>query len=394
MRIRDIKLKEDRNYVILSAACKLRSFGEDEIYFKFEKKYKDFIAIDATPFAAVMLVPAMKRGEDLYIEGSISREFYNGLQKIMKKLVSWNIGLRKIKILPQEITEDNYKSTKVASLFSGGVDSFFTYLKNKEEKNKIDYLILINGYDIRLSSKKQWKLTLQTVRDIAKIEKIEVIQVESNLYELIDPVINWDYACGGCLAAVMLALRKQLKRVYFPSSYRIDQVFPAGAHPEIDELWSTETLKIVHHGKEYSRVDKTKYIGKDKLAQDYLRVCYKNLFGKLNCGKCDKCIRTMIGLKVAGTLHLSKTFPHEVTIEKITHMNKMVEFGAIFQRENLAELEKTGKDKELISALRKSLENVIPLEIAVNEPFSRKVLYFDHVYLFGLTRKLIRVLRS
>ena len=379
MRIRSIKVEEKGNHVIVSAKCKIRVVGDDTVYFKLDKKYKDFISADASSFAAALLIPSMRRGEDLIIDGSISRELYNGLKQIMKIMVGWNIGVSTIKIKAKKITPDKFKPTKTASMFSGGVDSFYTYLSNKKKGNKIDYFILINGFDIELDNPDLWTSTFETVKKIADHEKVGLITVESNLYRLVGPVYSWDYSSGGCLASVMILLRKGLKKVYYPSSYRTDQLFPAGSHPLIDKYWSAEKLKVIHDGGTVSRFDKTQFIAKNKLVSEYLRVCYKNHKDIYNCGRCDKCLRTMIGLYIAGTLKNSKVFPKKINVNTVRKFKIVAEYSAIFQRENLAALEKTGKDPKLAAALRESLKDVPPIDATSRETFSRKVLYFDHI---------------
>ena len=318
MRIRDIQIKEIGDEIVVSAKCKLRAIGEDTIYFKLNKKYKDFISGDASPFAAALLIPSMKRKEDLIIDGTISKELYSGLKKIMKIMVDWNIGLYKINIKAKKILPDNFKPNKTASLFSGGVDSFYTYLSHKKAGDKIDYFILVNGFDIELDNPNLWKVTSETIKKIADRERMKVIFVESNLYRLVDPIISWDYSSGGSIAAVMLLLRKQLKKVYYPSSFRTDQLFPAGSHPAIDKYWGTEKLKVIHDGGRVSRFDKTQFIAKNKLVHDYLRVCYKNHQGIYNCGHCDICMNSTATIKADQILSLITNTP--IPVQKVVEV--------------------------------------------------------------------------
>lgn len=346
MRIKNVRLEEEGGCVCLAADCKVRRIGYDRIYFKFEKKYRDFIAADASPFAAALLLPSMKMGQDLLIDGSISQKLHSGMREIMKTVSGWDLGLKGISVHAKEIKPDEAAgsgdSGGNASFFSGGVDSFYTYLKHKEGGAKIDFLILANGFDISLDNPGLWKETCETVDAIAESEGVEVIKVESNIRNLIEPSLVWDYTHGGCLAALGLALRGRVRNAYIPSSLAIGQLLPWGSHPETDSGWSAENISFFHDGAELRRVDKVRYISRNPLALRYLRVCYINEADKFNCGKCDKCIRTMTNLLAAGKLREAATFPDKLKPGMIAGLAVSGEQNAILHRENLDELRKLG----------------------------------------------------
>ena len=74
------------------------------------------------------------------------------------------------------------------------------------------------------------------------------------------------------------------------------------SHPALDPLWSTEAVEVVHDGAETRRVDKVAALAASPLALRYLRVCWENRGGAYNCGRCGKCMRTMVDLDLAGAL--------------------------------------------------------------------------------------------
>lgn len=83
MTIKDVRLQETRTTVSLVATCKIRRVGTDTVRFTFSKKLKPMIAADASPFAAALLLPSMRQGEDLIIEGSVSQKLLDGMHRIM-----------------------------------------------------------------------------------------------------------------------------------------------------------------------------------------------------------------------------------------------------------------------------------------------------------------------
>lgn len=397
MKIANVRLKSEGRYVSLVADCKIRRIGKDIIYFKFDKKYKNYLYEDASPFAAALLIPSMKQGEDLIIDGSISRELYDGMHRVMDILLAWNLGFRRIKIMPGTIMKDaGAPPAKVASFFSGGVDSFYTYLKHKNDSSDlITNFIFINGYDIDLQNKELWESTEDNIRQIADEEKIELIKVESNVRQIINPIIEWDYAHGGALAAVGLCLRSGFKKIYIPSTYPKEHQFHWGSHLELDKNWSTESVVFEHDGAEASRVNKVIWqIAKSPVALKYLRVCYKNIKGRYNCGECKKCLRTMINLIAAGKLNECGTLPHAIDLKGLAEFPVKAEGDDIFYKENLVVL----KAKNLAVELQKAIELNLKSTVSEHKNFTdralNKMIYFDHAYLYSSVRNLYLHLRG
>ena len=80
MVIKDITAIRGKDSTTLTATCKLRKIGWDKIYITLEgKRHHDYLFEDASPFAAALLLPSMKQGENLVIKGSISEQLYNGM---------------------------------------------------------------------------------------------------------------------------------------------------------------------------------------------------------------------------------------------------------------------------------------------------------------------------
>ncbi|MCK7480610.1 MAG: hypothetical protein M0C28_27800 [Candidatus Moduliflexus flocculans] len=97
---------------------------------------------------------------------------------------------------------------------------------------------------------------------------------------------------GSALAGVAHLLG--FSRVYVPAAYSYSQLVPLGSHPLTDPLWSSEDIRFVHDGAEARRVDKVMKIVENGAALANLRVCFSDM--NTNCGRCSKCLRTMIPL--------------------------------------------------------------------------------------------------
>ena len=104
----------------------------------------------------------------------------------------------------------------------------------------------------------------------------------------------------GGIAAVS-QLRPKVNICLIPSSYGYRNLDREGAHPLSDPLASSRDLRVVHHGSRSNRLEKIKFIAqKDTSLLELLIVCNKPPAGHLNCGMCEKCLRTKTALKLLG----------------------------------------------------------------------------------------------
>jgi len=394
MTVNSIKTVSEGEYIKIIANCKIRYFGTDNIYFKIHKKYKDFILTDASPFAAILLIPSMQKGEDLIIHGTISQALYKNLHKIINIYVGWNVGLKPIKIKVDGFTTETESPKNIAAFFSGGVDSFYTYLKNKNNiDGKLTHLISVNGFDIQLDNKKLWHRTKTHIEKIAKQEGVELIQVETNIRPLVVPIIDWVFNFGACMGATALLLRNGIKKAYIASSFTYEEQFPGGSTAKTDKLWGTDKLTIVHDGAEAKRIEKIKRISTSQLVLENLRVCYLNQENNYNCAECDKCLRTMIGLKIAGQLQNAKTFPNLIDLNLVKKLSIENIHTATFHQENLKELKKLGIEPEL----QKTLQEILSLykeKNTIMDQIAAKAVYVDYMYALGKIYKIFALLKK
>jgi hypothetical protein len=389
MIVQDAQLARIDRTTVLSAQCKIRKIGWDLVYFRLNGTPRDDYAYnDASPFAAALLLPAMKQGEDLIIRGSMSEQLYKGMHVIMHEVLQWDIGLKPIRIEPDTLVPDTHQPHRSAAFFSGGVDSFYTYLKHKEDPvqtSRIDSFILVNGFDIDLRNARLWERTLKNIGAIATADKIDLMQVRSNIKNLVDPVLSWNYTHGGCLAAVGLFLRRAFRQIYIASSYTVAEQFPWGSNLATDGYWSTERTTFVHDGTEATRTSKIiSQIARSPLALEHLRVCYLNEKEAYNCGKCEKCLRTMISLYAAGALEKSHTFPHHIDPELVAALpGTASESDRIFRLDNLRALEERNLSPELQQAIKASMNRAAVRKKHLKADIEDKVKYLDHAYMGG-----------
>jgi hypothetical protein len=77
-------------------------------------------------------------------------------------------------------------------------------------------------------------------------------------------------------------------------------VLPWGSNPVTDHLLSGSALRIVHDGAGYSRTQKVEELAKFPTAAKSLKACWEGKETFKNCGRCEKCIRTLLNFKAVG----------------------------------------------------------------------------------------------
>src|SRR5207237_184203 len=179
---------------------------------------------------------------------------------------------------------------------SGGLDSFYTLLKHREE---ITHLILVHGFDMELRAVRRREQVANVLKRAAADLGKPLIEVETNLRAFADRYVGWsEHYFGSALASVALLLSGVLGKVYVGASFteEVSVPMPWGSHPHLDPLWSTEATKIVFDGMECGRPAKAARIADSEVALHSLRVCWESPDGTYNCGRCEKCLRTMVNL--------------------------------------------------------------------------------------------------
>jgi hypothetical protein len=114
---------------------------------------------------------------------------------------------------------------------------------------------------------------------------------------------------------------------------------PHGSHPLLDPLFRTEEMELVHDGGEADRDEKVERIASHESVAKHLRVCWRNTDGAYNCGRCEKCLRTMLSLLAVGALDRCATFGSELRESDVAAME--ITSGPLlrFAEENLRRLE-------------------------------------------------------
>jgi hypothetical protein len=285
---------------------------------------------DVTPHAdaalAACLMPAMTSGGALRMSDPVSPRLLRNQREFQAIQRGWSKGwradglrLETVEVEAPPRTPGAPAAGRVAALFSGGVDSWWTVL----EFGELTDLVFVRGFDLTPHRPDHARLTDEVeerLRGAAGELDRSFHVVETNVRQLSDPLLPWDFYFGSAAAAVALLFSPLFERAMITgdSDYEVQERF--GANWLVDQLLGSEELEIVETGGRVSRMDRLRRIAPDSRVQSTLRVCWQNPGGAYNCGRCRKCLMTMIGLEAIGLREAFTTFPRELDLEAVAQI--------------------------------------------------------------------------
>jgi hypothetical protein len=378
IRVTDIRVSTGSNGARLSAVlhCEGTSLHDAELWFQYPYAYRDHISTSADPWIAILLWPAMRLGRRLVVDAVGSSKLMESLPTLMSIMHCWDSRFRPIEVQVQGLSARPCAGTAVAGFFSGGVDSFYTALKHAPLSTPvgkgITHLISVHGLDILLRDRALWGEIRDRLCNAARGLGCTWVEASTNVRDVVsDRLVSWWMHFGAVLAGIALGTEGIWREVLIPAAQTYLDLFPAGSHPLMDPLWSTESMRIVSDGAEATRIQKVAWqIARSSVALRHLRVCWENRDRAYNCGRCEKCIRTMVALKLAGVLDRCTSFDHPLSSRSV----RRVRFASSGQRNLMIETYEAaraaGLDPPLVGALRSSLYP--PLHRRLRRSLSRR----------------------
>jgi hypothetical protein len=329
-----------------------------ELFFETAEEYGDGLACSAHPFVVACLIPAMRWGERrLIVEAAVCPELVEGLATAVAVLQHW-IGPERKAVAIESC--GSYRPARrnhpyEGSFLSGGVDSLATLRMNHQRypadhPRTIHDCLMVHGFDTGSQDPAMEVAVFQRNFEAAQTAALDagvcLIPVTTNLRTLDSRVDFWmEEFCGAGLAAVAHAFDNWFSAVAIASTYDIHHLTPAASHPLLDPHYSSSALLIRHDGIRFSRLDKLRVVADWPAGLQNVRVCTTNDPEQLNCGRCEKCIRTMTMLLALGKLDQTEAFPaQDVSPELLDTITFTYPYQDLSYREAAPLLAQRGRD--------------------------------------------------
>ena len=298
-------------------------YPADTLYFEIRKDYGFMFATDTyDAFFIIGLYLAMYHKTPLRIRGNVSKKLYKNATWYIQKILCDFSDL----LAPVDIIVDGYAPTKVKGNLIGtgiscGVDSLATvydrFVKETDRDYRINSLFIFNcgshgDYDAP-HTQPVFESRVNRAVAVADELKLPLVIVDSNLHryrhqnDKSTVLFLSMYSC-------VLSLQNAIKRYYIPSGCSYQGIKDYGDREHHNDLATacdsylipliqTERTELIVDGCQRRRVDKINDLTNWDIARKYLNVCLvQKGADTTNCGKCSKCLRTMLALDILGKL--------------------------------------------------------------------------------------------
>jgi len=374
MRITDLTLLQSEKRVRAAATVTWEDCDQPtrEVFIETEKEFGKDITCNPHAFLIGCIIPAMHFGEKrIHIDAEICPSLRDGLQTVMAIMKEWSRGEYKplrIEAKTRSIAAYTQSQRRAGLFLSGGIDSLAALRANKqnypeEHPGSIKDCLLVHGFDIGGVAERGMKYNVfdrarAALSAVAKDANVTLIPVYTNIRHLCDERDLWlDKFFGAVLASVGHAFASRLHSVYIASSYDIPNLVPCGSHPLLDPEYSSFDLRIKLLGLSLSRLEKLKLVADWDVAFQNFRVCLANVADRLNCGKCEKCVRTMTELVAIGALDKTHAFvENDVSPELFSGFKITIRHRAVFYEEMVPFLKERGRD-DLVETITRMLKD-------------------------------------
>lgn len=347
-------VKATGNYLAIDFECK----GRISKFFRTNRFYAEYnTSVEAVPEGILVVpflgtvLPIVWANDAVIHVDAVDQVFLESMKafKIALQKMYPKLSLDGELVARSSSTERLDFQSRSMMLFSGGIDSLATYIKHRNEHLT---LVCIHGGDISLADNEAWKNAVGPVAEFAGNHKSPLRTVHSNFREMpdflilrvFDDCINEDNGWYGRImhGLSMLALCAPLAyvqktgKLYIAASSTSEYSEAWGSHPLLDKVRWTGT-QVIHDGYDLSRQEKLLVISEYVRNCDgriRLRPCFDSATG--NCGRCEKCGRTIIGLELAGIDPNKHGF--EIKPDTFPHIKRQLQNGRWAFREDLTSM--------------------------------------------------------
>lgn len=296
-----------------------------EMWFSVDNEYKNFLCDDrADAFVVALLYFAMLTENDIYSDIPVTEELmYQINEYIIPSFCNKDSGYKSVKIVADYLKDINKLAMYCGTGVSCGVDSFSSIVlhlgERVTESFRLTHLALFNtgslnfkGYSKNKSLEEWRKEAVKEFRARAELGQkvshelgLKFIAVDSNIPDLYQGCFLFSHTFRNL--SCVLATQKMWGNYYYSSAGEGILCLPGFTKTggQYDTLTlpniSLKNLRFYSGGLTLGRIEKTDLISDYEYVRRFLNVCS---YETENCGRCSKCIRTLLTLDILGKIDL------------------------------------------------------------------------------------------
>lgn len=331
MRIEDFKREVNDDWTSVSARIVWEENNREpgRIVFEAGGELADHFQCNPNAFLVACAAPAMRYGEKrIAVDGDVCPALHEGLLTALRILRQWYDTSR---CVPSIEPSRGFRARqpcnpqRAAQFFSGGVDALATFRRNRlnyppdHPASVTDclYVFGMHPYDYSNGHPVPDRVAachraIGRLRPLVENAGAGLHVLRTNLTTFFDDMAFYMLEFhSAVLASIGHTLTGRFNSLSIAASDDPGLIKPWGSHPLIDTNYSASDLQIHHDGFHLTRLEKMRVLADWPNCVPLINACWDEKIPEdhLNCGKCAKCLRTMIELFVCDRLQDSTAFP-------------------------------------------------------------------------------------
>ncbi len=274
----------------------------------------------ARPFLLAFLLPAMRLGDPLVVDGPVGPGTIDNLMEWQEAMASWHPG--QLTVVPIRAEDDGTTPAaprppgerRALMAFSGGLDSCFTAVRNAPRAAQLPGAtshrqtaatagLMVHGFDIAVHESQAFRSAYDRSAAILRALGMAPLWLRTDVRTLEQRFdLSWETAGHGIwLVAALACLEGAFDQLLVPSTFTYgQQLLPWGSNPLTDPLLGSAATAVWHDGAAHDRLAKARAVAGSEPVLQGLRVCWEGDEHDRNCGRCYKCLTTQACFWLAG----------------------------------------------------------------------------------------------
>ncbi|BCM93133.1 hypothetical protein IAD21_05021 [Abditibacteriota bacterium] len=295
------------------------------LWFRVPAEHAGLLSKRAESFVASTVFLAMMRGANLRVHAPLSPSFLRNIEELQALWSCWHRDFHLISIEVDSESESTIQASQRAiSMFSGGVDSCYTVWRHTQNRCgrralPLQTALMLHGSEIPLENTELFERARQRSQNMLSAVGVELVPLATNSLSVMPGVhrLRW---FSTMLTSSLLLFQESHTTGLVPSSLAYNElVLPHTLTPLNIPLYSTGRFAIEYDGAAFMRTKKMSEIVEWPEVLENLRVCNRPDSADVNCGRCEKCVRTILTLRIIG-IQDPPCFPNTLSDADIEHI--------------------------------------------------------------------------
>lgn len=359
--------------------------NKNVIWFEVDEKYGKYLCYERTDaFVIGILNYAMRNGHDITCEAPIGEELYYQITTyLIDAVYKGSTKLHKTIIYSEIDSSKLISANAVGTGISCGIDSL--HVLAQQTNTRFPNLNVTHLAFNNVGSHGEGELAQRLFNErktqaesFAKEFGFELIESNSNIMDTIPQNHFLSHTYTSTFA--IYALQKLYSVYYYASgrtffAFSLDDTLKDCSYYDLllACTCSTSSLTIHSEGGTLSRFEKTKQVVTYHPSYKYLNVCTKKSY---NCGKCEKCTRTLLALDALNKLDsYNKVFDIKYYKKhRQDYYAQMIKY-TIIKNKNYSELLPLLKNRiSPIAIINGIAHSILPLTISLMPKFIKNII--------------------